>query len=931
MKFNWSNIIYNFILAIFIASISISMIIKYAAGASNWLSESAKILFAEHLLIVLLVLLLLVFILLQLLSENTLYTKTWCKSIEYLEHDEKIYLLLIFLLSIIGFYLRLTHLNYQSFWIDETISSDAAVSILKNGIPIFPSGMIYDRSILNTMFIASSFGVFGISEFAGRLPSVIFGTLSIPVTYLLGKKLGNKNIGLAAALFMAFSLLDITWARQARMYAQLQFFVVLSFYLFWVVVEEKKIKYIPLFLISILAAFLSHESGVFLILVFLLYIFLINMKNVFVWCREFLKDAKTHSIYVVIGVLLLILLFKILYDVLPDLFPLLKVEPIYNDFYVTFLVYSYQILLYLYILGIIVFISSENNNLKILLLITFIPFYFFIWAPPLAGPDLTRAYNSRYILWYIPFFYIISAYSIQWIIKNIFGKTIFRSAINFVFIFIVILLIILLPLAFTTSPKAIYGFYENIQNLHQPDIRTAFTYVKNQMNTDDIIISDTTGTSEAMYYLGDKFLSDRNYDLYEKKLLFERDGRRYDIYGNASIIENLTMLKDIVRTNKRGWLITQGGIGKTGETIDFIRSNMYKHLTTSENFNSSYLSLPGKIRQIDVYSWGIVTRQDYSDNFDTDKWNDDKYFSYGIDRSKGIIHTKYVLYPIIKDEETKVKYSFNFSGDLQVVMIDVNGTRRDTEHSLSIWASPDDKIYTKIIEFDKPMDIIKEADIINYIKDNQTWIEFRFFRSSKGDNTPRILDFSISADSKDNETVEITPFRKEGQAVSVVNDSRYSPTNLIKEPSFEHYKDSDKPPIAWSFTSNNGAQASIDTSASNGNYSFQISARNSTSGNADLSQLIMINEGKYLFNLSYKQVGNGNTSALLQWMDAQGKETGNERLGLYPNMSWTIFSFEKYIQANTTQGKVILRYQTQKGDSGTVWFDDVRLYSAGED
>ncbi len=135
----------------------------------------------------------------------------------------------------------------------------------------------------------------------------------------------------------------------------------------------------------------------------------------------------------------------------------------------------------------------------------------------------------------------------------------------------------------------------------------------------------------------------------------------------------------------------------------------------------------------------------YSDNFDTDKWNSDKYSSYGIDRSTGIIHTKYVLYPAILDEEAGVKYNFNFSGAVQEAAINVTGNRRDTEHSLSVWASKDNKIYTKIIDFDKTADDTKKVYINDYIENNQTWIEFRFYRSSTGDNTPRILDFALKA------------------------------------------------------------------------------------------------------------------------------------------------------------------------------------------
>jgi len=153
-----------------------------------------------------------------------------------------------------------------------------------------------------------------------------------------------------------------------------------------------------------------------------------------------------------------------------------------------------------------------------------------------------------------------------------------------------------------------------------------------------------------------------------------------------------------------------------------------------------------------IYAGGVaspavnasVENISYSDNFDTDKWTTDKQSSYGINRSvNGVVANETVLYPILADNETYVRYSFNLSGN-DGALLTITGTRSDTEHDLTIWASQDNISYTKITEFENTATTTKQADINNFIENDLTWLEFRFFKNSSGDNTPRILDFYIN-------------------------------------------------------------------------------------------------------------------------------------------------------------------------------------------
>lgn len=65
---------------------------------------------------------------------------------------------------------------------------------------------------------------------AGRLLSVVAGTLTIPVVYVMGRKLFNPWAGLAASMVVALSPLHVWYSQEARQYAVAFLLVTLSYY-----------------------------------------------------------------------------------------------------------------------------------------------------------------------------------------------------------------------------------------------------------------------------------------------------------------------------------------------------------------------------------------------------------------------------------------------------------------------------------------------------------------------------------------------------------------------------------------------------------------------------------------------------------------------------------------------------------------------------
>lgn len=78
--------------------------------------------------------------------------------------------------------------------------------------------------------IALSFKIFGVSEFALRLPNVVLGTILVLITYRSGKLLVNKQVGYVSGLFMISTIyfLELIAGRQELEHNDFTFLVYIS-------------------------------------------------------------------------------------------------------------------------------------------------------------------------------------------------------------------------------------------------------------------------------------------------------------------------------------------------------------------------------------------------------------------------------------------------------------------------------------------------------------------------------------------------------------------------------------------------------------------------------------------------------------------------------------------------------------------------------
>ena len=488
------------------------------------------------------------------------------------------YVVALLLLTVYGFVLRIYDLGYQSFWYDEGYSVNAALCMLERGLPILPSGYIYSEGILNTSLIASSMGLLGVSEFSARLPSILFGTLTIPLAFFFAKRIADKRIALITAFLVTFSILEIAWSREARMYQQLQFFYILSLYSFNEFTQRRSNRYLVLTILSTICTILSHSFGFSLILIYLIYPLLTNIKSIRkCLSKEFLLNRQI--LILAFCAVALLALGEILSGIFSNVW---GVRINYFTEYSGYLKQTFPIILYLAIIGAIIFLRKDYRPSLLLILAMIIPFYFICFHIKLLG--------FRYLYLMLPLFFIFFSYAITYLSTSI-PKGKIRPIVSSILILIILFLTVYSP-GFNFTPQSIYYLEPRAP---QPNFKQAYNYINENMSDGDIIID--TWPAVGKFYLKrapDYWLA---FDIagLRGEYSVEEDKSR-EFYTNTLIIKDLDMLESIIVENQSGWLVIDG-LAKSRlqpSTTEFIEQN----LTYYERGSSR--SIAGEIR---VYGW----------------------------------------------------------------------------------------------------------------------------------------------------------------------------------------------------------------------------------------------------------------------------------------------------------------------------------------
>lgn len=184
---------------------------------------------------------------------------------------------MIVVIIIISLVLRLISIN-QSLWLDEAINVNNASSLdLKSLIFNYSLSDFHPPLFHIILKIWTDF--FGNSEIAVRIPSVIFGVLTVLVIYLIGKKLFEKKTALVAATLLATAPLHIYYSQEARMYALAALCASTSVYFFISIIKKDSLTLWVGFIVSTVVMLYSDYLPYLMIPIYFIYL-LVNRKKI---------------------------------------------------------------------------------------------------------------------------------------------------------------------------------------------------------------------------------------------------------------------------------------------------------------------------------------------------------------------------------------------------------------------------------------------------------------------------------------------------------------------------------------------------------------------------------------------------------------------------------------------------------------------------
>lgn len=216
--------------------------------------------------------------------------------------------IILLLILFIGSFLRLYRLNFKGLWLDELSEVIVAESSTINGVL---SGVSQHLSPPLDYIILHFFLLFGNNDFIARLPSAIFGILSIMIIYNVAKSLFGIKEGLISALLLSLSPLHIWYSQEARMYSLFMLLSLLSILFFYKAIVENDKKMWYGFIISTALNLYTHYFAFFMILIYFIFLCILIFKTKYHAADQILSNEtyKTALLYFIYSILVIFLLF----------------------------------------------------------------------------------------------------------------------------------------------------------------------------------------------------------------------------------------------------------------------------------------------------------------------------------------------------------------------------------------------------------------------------------------------------------------------------------------------------------------------------------------------------------------------------------------------------------------------------------------------
>ncbi|KKT31079.1 MAG: seg [Microgenomates group bacterium GW2011_GWC1_44_10] len=482
--------------------------------------------------------------------------------------------LIVSILIIAGLFFRLKGISSNhSFWNDESHVAIMARGVLEYGRPITPAG--YSTGIYQIILYyitALSFKIFGISEFTGRLPSVLAGAGLVITGYFIAKKLFSLRTATIVAFLLTFSQIQLAWSTQLRPYIWLELFTLLiSYFLYQYIKSPWKLldKY---FIYSVTVSLLSclfHGTGILnLAIVGLIFMYKIikYKKYVYISVLPLLIITGVWVVYRSMGGgwgFVHHVIFKIYFS------------PLH---YRIFLTHNYLWLIFGASIGFFT-LYRRNKELAVLLGGSVV----FIFAIAIFK------INPRYVRYSLPAFplmYLLFAEGVVSVIDKVTKRECLRWLL-------VILTVALLSLTgkFVFWPKYYYSINADMRENPIVDYKFAFAKIQNLIkDKKDVIVMDAWNDRVPWYLPGQKYI-----------FLFKDGAGKIDPVFGEKILGTIKEFEAEKKLYESGIVIVEDWESLMNEDIkEYVRKNLKFEFTVQDlpyNENDHW--------GISVYSWGI--------------------------------------------------------------------------------------------------------------------------------------------------------------------------------------------------------------------------------------------------------------------------------------------------------------------------------------
>lgn len=468
------------------------------------------------------------------------------------------------LIATIGSLLRFYSLGQKSLWIDETTSmrdSETIASVVRGTQP----PLYY--------FVLHSFRYMGTNEFTLRLPSAIFGVLTVALSYKVGKLFFGSKEGLVCAFLMSISTFHVYYSQEARMYVLLCFLSLLSLFFFYKSITENKKTFWFVFVLSTILTLYTHYFGVFIFFAEIIFFFLMLIGKALL-SRKMRAPTRfgsfrkrTFLMFTLSATIILALYFPFLYSrfgvpspwagpqPLDSVPPPLELSFLFKLFgelsngspfgYGGVAIYFF---IFFFLCGSVLCMKMDEEKSAMLLLWIIVPIILLFWGSTIPFiVNRTRVYaEPRYLIPVLPAYLLLISKGITSIAEIVSkGARVSRTRKKTRNISLIALLLIVIVLG-VTSVEPLLQYYRR----EKQDWRAVAQYLETETQANDVIVIDPRYLrSPFLYYFNN-----------QKNISVELT------QGSVSKLEN------IYHRNSRTWFVTSPS-KKIAEVIDWADRN----------------------------------------------------------------------------------------------------------------------------------------------------------------------------------------------------------------------------------------------------------------------------------------------------------------------------------------------------------------------